>query len=399
MQCVILAAGEGKRMRPLTATRPKVMLPLANRPMLEHLVLAARDAGVFEFLIVTGYMEAEIRNRFGDGTSHGVRIEYAVQRHQRGTADALLQAREWVESDFLMMNGDMVIAPPDIAGIIGAGPDRMAVATSDHPEDYGVVQVEGDRVLGLWEKSPEPRGDLVNAGLYYFTPEIFSLLEAVKLSPRGERELTDALAVLIRRGALSSFCLESWIDVGYPWDLLSANERMMQDMPSSVDGTIEEGVVLKGPASVGEGSVVRAGTCIEGPCIIGKDCRIGPHAYIRGATTIGDGCHIGHATEVKNSIVLPNTNLPHFNYLGDSVVGSGCNFGAGTKVANLRHDRAEVKVRGISTKRKKLGAIVGDGVQTGINCSVNVGAVIGCGAQIGPHVLVDGYIAPGAKIR
>ena len=102
---------------------------------------------------------------------------------------------------------------------------------------------------------------------------------------------------------------------------------------------------------------------------------------------------------MKNSIVLPKTNLPHFNYLGDSVVGSGCNFGAGTKVANLRHDRAEVKVRGISTKRKKLGAIVGDRVQTGINCSVNVGAVIGCGAQIGPHVLVDGYIAPGAKIR
>ncbi|OPX75183.1 MAG: UTP--glucose-1-phosphate uridylyltransferase AglF [Methanoregulaceae archaeon PtaB.Bin152] len=113
MQCVILAAGEGKRMRPLTATRPKVMLPLANRPMLEHLVLAARDAGISEFLVVTGYMEAEIRNRFGDGDAHGVRIEYVVQRHQRGTADALLQARDWLDSDFLMMNGDMVITPAD----------------------------------------------------------------------------------------------------------------------------------------------------------------------------------------------------------------------------------------------------------------------------------------------
>ena len=399
MQCVILAAGEGKRMRPLTATRPKVMLPLANRPMLEHLVLAARDAGISEFLVVTGYMEAEIRNRFGDGDAHGVRIEYVVQRHQRGTADALLQARDWLDSDFLMMNGDMVITPADIARILAAGPDCMAVATSDHPEDYGVVQVEGDQVVGLQEKSPEPRGNLVNAGLYCFTPEIFSLLERVAVSPRGELELTDALAVLIREGRLAACRLASWIDVGYPWDLLSANEQMMQDLAPSIQGVLEEGVVLKGPVSVGEGSVVRAGTCIEGPCIIGRDCRIGPHAYIRGATTIGDGCHIGHATEVKNSIVLPKTNLPHFNYLGDSVVGSGCNFGAGTKVANLRHDRAEVKVRGISTKRKKLGAIVGDRVQTGINCSVNVGAVIGCGAQIGPHVLVDGYIAPGAKIR
>ncbi|HNQ30557.1 MAG: Bifunctional protein GlmU [Methanoregulaceae archaeon PtaB.Bin009] len=399
MQCVILAAGEGKRMRPLTATRPKVMLPLANRPMLEHLVLAVCDAGISDLLIVTGYMEAEIRKHFGNGRTLGVGIEYAVQRHQRGTADALLQAREWLEGDFIVMNGDMVVPSADIARVLAADPHCMAVASSDHPEDYGVVQIEGEIITGLQEKAQSPQGNMVNAGLYHFSQDIFPLLDRVGLSPRGERELTDALAMLIRKGELAACRLTSWIDVGYPWDLLSANERMMQEMTASIQGVIEEGVVLKGAVSVGEGSVIRSGTCIEGPCSIGRDCRIGPHAYIRGATTIGDGCHIGHATEVKNSIVLPNTNLPHFNYLGDSVVGSGCNFGAGTKVANLRHDRAEVKVRGISTKRRKLGAIVGDRVQTGINCSVNVGAVIGCGAQIGPHALVDGYIAPGAKIR
>ena len=118
MQCVILAAGEGKRMRPLTVTRPKVMLPLVNRPMLEHLILATRDAGIPEILLVTGYMESAIRNHFRDGRDFGVSIEYVVQRHQRGTADAVNKAREWLQGEFLLMNGDMVLAAPDIRKIL-----------------------------------------------------------------------------------------------------------------------------------------------------------------------------------------------------------------------------------------------------------------------------------------
>ncbi|MDI6898981.1 MAG: sugar phosphate nucleotidyltransferase [Methanolinea sp.] len=399
MQCVILAAGEGKRMRPLTSTRPKVMLPLGNRPMLEHLVAAARDAGITDILLVVGYREEEVRRFFGDGSSFGVKIEYAVQRQQKGTADALATAEEWVRGDFILMNGDMVLSPGDIRSIVDAGPACMGVAPSDHPEDYGVVQLEGDTVSVLREKSREPAGNLVNAGIYHFGEDIFPIIGEVGLSPRGERELTDALSVLIANKALRAVRVSSWLDVGFPWDLLSANEKMMENIPPAIAGTVEDGAVLKGAVQVGQGSVVRAGSYIEGPCIIGKDCRIGPHAYIRGATTVGDGCHIGHATEVKNSIILPGTNLPHFNYLGDSVVGSGCNFGAGTKVANLRHDRAVVHVGGHPTMRKKFGAIIGDGAMFGINCSVNVGSVIGGGAAIGPHCLVEGYIAPGTKVR
>lgn len=399
MKCVILAAGEGKRMRPLTATRPKVMLPLANRPMLAHLVTAARDAGANEILLVVGYREEEVRRYFGDGSTHGVRIDYVVQRHQRGTADALATAAEWAGDDFLLMNGDMVLSSEDIRRVMETSPPCMGIATSDHPEDYGTVQIDGERVRGLQEKSREPSGNLVNAGIYHFSGDIFAILEGIGLSCRGEKELTDALATLISEDSLTAVRTDSWLDVGYPWDLLSANEKLMEDIPSGIAGTVEEGAVLKGPVQVGEGSVVRAGSYIEGPCIIGRDCRIGPHAYIRGATTIGDGCHIGHATEVKNSVILPGSNLPHFNYAGDSVIGSGCNLGAGTKVANLRHDRAGVRVGGRPTMRKKFGAVIGDGAMLGINCSVNVGSVIGEGAAIGPHCLVEGYIAPGAKIR
>ncbi len=146
--------------------------------------------------------------------------------------------------------------------------------------------------------------------------------------------------------------LDSWLDVGHPWDLLDANAALLEALPERREGTIEEGVVLTGKVSVGAGSVLKAGTYIEGPCVIGEDCRIGPHTYIRGATAIGSGCHIGHATEIKNSIVMPGTKIPHFNYVGDSVIGSGCNFGAGTKVANLRHDHRRVKVCGVSSQGK-----------------------------------------------
>jgi len=279
------------------------------------------------------------------------------------------------------------------------GTPAVGIYPSPHPEDYGVVQVEGDQVTGLQEKSPHPAGNLVNAGIYHFSRDIFELVDRVEHSPRGEYELTDALTMLIEEGTLRGCRLASWIDVGYPWELLQANEVLMARITPVVEGQVEEGVVMHGLVRVGAGSVLRSGTYIEGPCVIGHDCRVGPHAFIRGSTAIGDGCHIGHATEVKNSIILPRTNLPHFNYLGDSVVGSGCNFGAGTKVANLRHDHAPVRVMGRDTGRTKLGAIIGDGVQFGINCSVNVGAVIGPETRIAPHAVVDGIISGETEVR
>ena len=156
---------------------------------------------------------------------------------------------------------------------------------------------------------------------------------------------------------------------------------------------------LSGPVVIGKDTVVKSGTYIEGPCIIGSNCRIGPHAYIRGSTSIGDECHIGHCTELKNSIIMAGTKIPHFNYIGDSVIGSGCNFGAGTKIANLRHDHAPVRVGGKDTRHTKFGAVVGDNVRFGINCSVNVGTVIGSHANFAPNSYIEGSFGENATIR
>jgi len=399
MECVVLAAGEGKRMRPLTARRPKVMLPVANRPMMEHLVLAARDAGITEFVFVIGYGEREVRNHFGNGERFGIQIAYAPQRQQSGTADALRSARDLVTGPFLAMNGDMILSSADIARMINVPGPAMGTSTTDHPGDFGVVLVQSGRVISLEEKSKHPKSSIINAGAYTFTPEIFELLAGVGISARGELELTDALGVLIARHELGAVPLSTWMDIGYPWDLLDANAALLGGLASQNEGVFEEGVHLSGTVAIGEGTVIKSGTCIEGPCIIGKNCRIGPHAYIRGATSIGDECHIGHCTEIKNTVVMAKTKIPHFNYIGDSVIGSGCNFGAGTKIANLRHDHGPVKAGGKDTRHTKFGAVVGDNVHFGINCSVNVGSVIGSNAQFAPNSYIEGSFGEDAAIR
>ena len=399
MQCVVLAAGEGKRMRPLTARRPKVMLPIANRPMIEHLITAARDAGITGFILVVGYCEREIRNHFGDGSGLGVKITYVTQRRQLGTADALRAASGMVNDRFLLLNGDMILRSDDIRSLCRMEAPCMGIHETDHPQDYGVVTVEADQITGLEEKLEEPKSNLINAGAYIFDPDIFDLLSGVGVSERGEFELTDALASYIEEGRLRGYLLDYWLDLGHPWDLLDANAEILSSMHHEKHGVIEPGCSVPETVSIGRGTVIRAGTYIEGSCIIGENCVIGPHAYIRGSTAIGDGCHIGHATEIKNSIIMSATKVPHFNYIGDSIIGSGCNFGAGTKVANLRHDNGAVKVCGKSTGRRKFGAIIGDDVLFGINCSVNVGTSIGSGTRVSPHSFVDGCIQENSVIR
>ena len=398
MQCVILAAGEGKRMRPLTASRPKVMLPVANRPMLEHLVVSVRETGISDFVFVVGYREQEIRDYFGDGGWLDVRIRYSVQRKQRGTADALNTARDFLTGDFLMLNGDMIVLPDDIKRFCGMKPPCIAVFESERPEEFGVVTVEGEMVSGLVEKSPNPPGNLINAGAYLLAPDIFEKIDLIELSERGEFELTDALQPFIQSGLLSVCRLSSWCDIGEPWNLLDANESFLSSVSEVNEGEIEDYVVIKGPVVIGKGSIIRSGSYIEGPCIIGDNCMIGPHAYIRPSTSIGDGCHIGHSSEIKNSVIMHETKIPHFNYVGDSVIGSGCNFGAGSKIANLRHDRRNVKSAGRDTGRKKFGAVVGDNVQLGINCSVNVGTIIGSGVMAAPGSFLEGNIAEKTRI-
>lgn len=401
MQAVILTAGEGTRMRPLTLTRPKTMLPVAGKPILQHTPEALTDNGVGEIVMITGYHEEAVRDHFGDGSDFGAEISYIRQEERLGTAHAIGHASEVIEDDFIALNGDIIIDPLLIDDLISEYLKRspetfMVLREVENPGPFGAVKLDGDRVTEIIEK-PGPgtdAGNLINTGIYVFSPAIFDYIERTPLSGRGEYEITDSIMMQVSddlpvTGLVSG---RDWIDVGRPWELLDAGEKLMKDLESSFEGEVEDGVTIHGPVVIGPGTIIRSGTYIQGPVYIGRDCDIGPNSYLRAYTCIGNGVSVGNAVEIKNSIIMDGTNVNHLSYVGDSVIGMNCNIGAGTNIANLQFNDGPVKMKvkeeSLDTGRRKLGAVFGDGVKTGVNSSFNPGVKIGKNSCIGPGCVI-----------
>jgi UDP-N-acetylglucosamine diphosphorylase/glucosamine-1-phosphate N-acetyltransferase len=407
MKGYIMAAGDGTRMRPLTANTSKALLPVAGKPFLEHSIQALKENGIADICLLIGWGGREIREHLGDGSRIGVRLRYVEQEKRLGTAHAVGMVRDIMKEEFVALNGDILVSAKTIGGLIEtaskSGKSAMTLTRVPNPSQFGVVEVENGLVKKIHEKPKVPPSDLVNAGAYYFKPDVFDAISKTGLSPRGEYELTDSLEMMAGGDGVATFVSsEEWIDVGRPWDLLRANHILMKGMVPKIEGEVEERATLKGPISVGKGSIVRNGAYIIGPVIIGEGCDIGPNCFIRPSTYVGDGCKVGNGCEVKNTIIMAGSHVPHLNYVGDSVIGQRCNLGAGTKVANLRLDGANIKVtlkgERVDTGLRKLGVVMGDDVKTGINASFDVGTIVGEESFIGPGALASGYIAPRSRV-
>ncbi len=204
----------------------------------------------------------------------------------------------------------------------------------------------------------------------------------------------DVAETLAETGDFRVVAMEGyWLPTGYPWHLLDANEYFLKSLETRIEGEVSPAAHITGAVSIGKGTVIRPGVVIEGPVMIGESCHIGPNCWLRPGATIGHHCRVGNATEVKNSIVMDHSAIPHLSYVGDSVIGEHVNFGCGTITANVRHDGAHVRsqVRGelIDTGRRKMGAIVGDHVHTGINTSILPGRKIWPHAGTRPGSVVD----------
>ncbi|WP_435127651.1 bifunctional sugar-1-phosphate nucleotidylyltransferase/acetyltransferase [Halobaculum sp. D14] len=386
MQTVILAAGEGTRMRPLTAHRPKPMLPVGDRPLVAHTADAAVAAGASRLVFVVGYEAADVRDHFGDEYA-GVPVDYATQTEQRGTADAVRAARGRLDdAPFVVLNGDDLYDPASLESLYRSAPAVGAFRVDD-PRPYGVFDVDGDVVTGVTEKPDDPPSSLVNIGAYAFPAAAQQWLD-VEESSRGERELTDVLARVVDNCDVRAITFEFWTGVGRPWELLGANEWVLSSLERRVDGDVHADADLRGPVVVEAGASVDAGVVVEGPALIRRDASVGPNAYVRGATVVGEGATVGHAVEVKNSVLMAGATVGHLSYVGDSVVGRDVNFGAGTTVANLRHDdetvRVQVNEESTDTGRRKFGVVVGDGAKTGIETALNAGVKLGAGARTEP---------------
>ena len=407
MKAFILAAGDGTRMLPLTASMPKALLPVAGKPLIQHMLETLKASKITDVTILVGPGRRRIEQEIGDGEDLGMNIDYLVQKKPLGTANAVGIARESINEPFLAINGDIVLNQPTVKKVLASYKKNKSMMVTgfevDNPREYGVFEVQKGKMLKVVEKSKRPPSNLANAGMYLFTPEIFNLIDKTQKSIRGEYEITDTLNMLAQNSDVYCETFEGeWMDVGRPWDLLKANKLLMENIKSDIKGEIQPNATIEGEIILGKGSRILNGAYIIGPVIIGENTDIGPNCYIRPSTYIGSKCKVGNAVEIKNSILMDGAKTPHHNYVGDSVIGPRCNLGCGTKVANLRLDgrniRASLKGKLVDTGLRKFGVIMGEDSKTGINASIDPGTIIGQDCFIGPGTTVSGFIAPDSKI-
>jgi UDP-N-acetylglucosamine diphosphorylase/glucosamine-1-phosphate N-acetyltransferase len=404
MKAVILAAGEGVRLQPITSTRPKHLIKLAGKPILERCLDALKAAGISEALIVTHYMGDAIRQYFGSGEAVGLKLDYVEQEAVLGTGNAVATVESQIKGDFILVYGDLLFdsgVTKCVLDLFRAEKPAavMAVVPVEKPESYGVVELENQNMVKrIVEKPPvgEAPSNLANAGLYAFSDQVFEVLKQVRASVRGEWELTDAISMLVEQGKpvlAAQISSDDWMDIGRPWDLLEANRWVLRRMEHMVYGTVEDGAHLVGPVTVAETARIRSGAYIEGPSFIEEGSDVGPNCYIRACTSLGRNVRVGNACEVKNSIIMDGTHVGHLSYVGDSILCERCNLAAGTITANLRLDDAPVKmsVKGevVDSGRRKLGAILGDNVKTGINALLMPGVKVGANSWIGANFTVS----------
>ena len=378
MKAVILAAGKGERLRPLTDYKPKAMLPICNKPLLDYHIEALESNGIDDIAIVVNYLEEEIRKHLKEKD-----LKFYRDEKISGTASALLAARNFIDDEFILLYGDIFFDAP-ISEVL-ENRNSMAVFFVEDVSSYGEVIIEEGRVIGIREKSGKGSG-FVNAGIYHLDPSIVEFLEKTDRSERGEFELTDSIMMLSESKGVKAVKLEGfWKDIGYPWDYIDANMYVLRKIGFSV----------------GENTEIWSSAVIRRPAVIGNDCEI-KNCVIE-SSVIGNECVVGEFSVVKRSVVMDKSNVPHLNYVADSVIAENCNLGAGTKIANLRFDNANVKVtikgKRVDSGRRKLGAFIGYNVKTGINVSIYPGVKIGSDSWIDAGVVVKRDVENKSFIR
>lgn len=331
MKGVVLAGGRGTRLRPITHTGPKQLVPVANKPVIQYVIEDLRTAGVTEIGVVLGNLgREEIQSFLGDGSDFGVEITYIVQGNPLGIAHAAGCARSFVgNDDFVLYLGDNLLdqGVSSLVESFDAGDYAAGIALQrvEEPSQFGVAAVDEDgTVRRLVEKPDDPPSDLALVGTYVFSPVVFEAIDALEPSWRGELEITDAISTLLDRGfTIDSHVVEGWWkDTGKPRDVLDANRLVLKDRSRRIEGTVEAGADVVGAVELPPSSTVEAGAVVRGPVSLGQDVTIGEHAYLGPYTAIGDGCRI-RAGHLENTVVAGDCMIDTNETIVDSLIGRG----------------------------------------------------------------------------
>lgn len=326
MKALVLSGGKGTRLRPFSYSMPKQLIPIANKPVLESILENLRDLGIDEIGMIVGDWGAEIRHRIGDGSAYGVRITYIPQDEPLGLAHCVAIARDFLgDDDFLMYLGDNMLTH----GVHEIAEDfrthrpcaHVVVRKVPDPRAFGVATVDADGWVTEMEEKPEhPASDLALIGVYFFTAAIHEAVAAIEPSPRGELEITDAIAWLMRRGAgvRATEYDGFWRDTGRVEDVLECNRELLDTLSPRIEGTCDQGSELVGRVVLEPGARVLRSR-IQGPAVIGagtviEDSHIGPH------TSVGRDCVIRDAG-LEFSIVLDGATIRDVHGIQGSLIG------------------------------------------------------------------------------
>lgn len=403
IQAVILTAGEGTRLRPLTVSRVKGMIPIANKPILEHVVNALAKNNIRNITMVVGYKKERIMAYFEDGTDFDVKIQYVEQKKQLGTTHALACAQDLIKNRFLVLPGDNIIAPEGISNLIEKNKSDASVLVthSDTPSKYGVVGLTGDKVkhliekpeitgdlltkgvpsifsLALWEHQETSISNIISTGIYLFQPKIFKQID--QLMAEQKYDLTDLVHhMLLEDMYIKAIKTKTWADAVYPWDLLEMNAVALQNVKMAKSGKIEHGAIIRPPVEVGQDTIIRSNSYIMGPVKIGSGCEIGPNTCIMPSTSIGNNVTINPFTEIRHSIVMDDCRIGSSSTISHSVISFGSTCGSNC-VAETR--KQEIKLKTQHYEVKNIGCIIGEDSRIGHNVVFNPGIIIGANCKI-----------------
>jgi len=328
MKGVVLHGGAGTRLRPLTHTGPKQLIPIANKPMSLYAIEALKEADITDIGIVLGSLAPErVKEYYGDGSEFGVRVTYIDQGEPRGIAHAVGLTEYFVgDEPFVVFLADNILKGGiqemvDEFEKSGAAAE-IALCHVRNPQSFGIADVKNGKIVRLVEKPKDPPSDLALIGIYLFRKQVFDAIRRLKPSWRNELEITDAIQMLLDDGLDVRHRLVKgwWKDTGRPEDVLEANQLVLSDLSPYNRGKLEHDVKASGIVCIDEGTVIRSGTTLRGPLIIGKNCEIGPDVYVGPYTAIGDNTLIRGA-EIENTIIVGDCKINCKRRIVDSLIG------------------------------------------------------------------------------
>jgi glucose-1-phosphate thymidylyltransferase len=337
VKALILAGGTGSRLRPITYSMAKQLVPVANKPVVEYGIEAIAAAGVTEFGIIVGDTGPAVEKAVGDGSRWGIKITYIPQSAPLGLAHAVLTAKPFLgDDDFVMYLGDNLIKSSVdtlVKEFIEHRPAATILLTPvPNPSDFGVAELTNNEVTRLQEKPAEPKSNLALVGVYLFDKRIHDVIQVLQPSARGEYEITDAIQGLIdRKLQVRSHIVEGWWkDTGTVDAMLEANRLILEDLETKIEGTKDELSRIEGRVQVGPGTTIQ-NSIVRGPAVIGANCTI-VDSFIGPFTALADNTKL-NSTEIENSIVMGDCELIDApSRLANCLIGRGASIkrGAGT---------------------------------------------------------------------